>query len=144
VDDLVQEVMVVLVRELPYFERRRAGSFRRWLREIVARRIQVFWRARKNRPLQAADSVLLALADPHSELSRQWDEEHNRHVLQRLLELIAQDFAPTTWQAFHRLVLDRAPIAQVAAELGLSVNAVLLTKSHVLKRLRAEGRDFLD
>ena len=142
VDDLVQEVMVVLVRELPHFQRRRPGSFRRWLREILVHRIQVIWHARKNRPHQADDSVLLTLADPHSALSRQWDEEHHRHVVQRLLELIAQDFAPTTWQAFQRLVLDRAPTAQVAGELGLSVNAVLLAKSRVLKRLRDEGRDF--
>ena len=29
-------------------------------------------------------------------------------------------------------------------ELGLSVNAILLAKSRVLKRLRQEGQDFLD
>ena len=35
-DDLAQEVFVVVVRELPRFERRREGSFRAWLRTITA------------------------------------------------------------------------------------------------------------
>ena len=35
-DDLVQEVMAVLVRELPAFQRQRTGSFRRWLRSAVS------------------------------------------------------------------------------------------------------------
>jgi DNA-directed RNA polymerase specialized sigma24 family protein len=39
-DDLVQEVMSVLVRELPRFRRRRNGSFRRWRRNITAHRVQ--------------------------------------------------------------------------------------------------------
>ncbi len=34
-DDLAQEVFLVVVRELPRFERRREGSFRAWLRNIT-------------------------------------------------------------------------------------------------------------
>ena len=48
------------------------------------------------------------------------------------------DFAPATWQAFQRHALEGRPAAAVAAELGLSLNSVLLAKSRVLKRLRQE------
>ena len=48
------------------------------------------------------------------------------------------DFAPATWQAFRRHVLEGEPAGQVAEELGLSLNSVLLAKSRVLKRLRQE------
>ena len=34
-DDLAQEVFVVMVRELPRFERQREGSFRVWLRQVA-------------------------------------------------------------------------------------------------------------
>src|SRR5688572_12396693 len=34
-DDLAQEVLVVLVRELPSFERQRDGAFRAWLRKVT-------------------------------------------------------------------------------------------------------------
>src|SRR5207302_1629515 len=33
--DLAQEVFLVVVRELPRFERRREGSFRAWLRKVT-------------------------------------------------------------------------------------------------------------
>jgi DNA-directed RNA polymerase specialized sigma24 family protein len=54
--------------------------------------------------------------------------------------MIQADFAPSTWKAFHRLVVDGADADTVAAELGLSVNAVCIAKSRVLQRLRQEAR----
>jgi RNA polymerase sigma-70 factor (ECF subfamily) len=147
-DDLVQEVMAVLVRELPEFRRERAGSFRRWLRSVTFHRLQAFWRSRQYRPRllddSAADSWLAQLEDPDSDLSQQWDREHDQHVMQRLLELIEPEFRPTTWQAFRRVLLDGEKPAQVAAQLGISENAVLLAKSHVLNRLRQEAQGLFD
>ncbi len=58
--------------------------------------------------------------------------------------MVQPEFAPSTWDAFHRFALDGIPAARVAAELGLTVNAVLLAKSRVLKRLREEAGELLD
>jgi DNA-directed RNA polymerase specialized sigma24 family protein len=80
IEDVLQEIMGVLIRELPHFQRRRCGSFRRWLRTIAAHRLDAFYRSRKNRPrtlgCSLEDSPLMQLADPNSELGRQWDREH--------------------------------------------------------------------
>jgi RNA polymerase sigma-70 factor (ECF subfamily) len=84
------------------------------------------------------------LGKPDSEWTRQWDEEHNRHVARRLCELIAVEFEPATQRAFHRLVLEGAPAKAVAAELGLSINAVYIAKSRVLQRLRQEIQGLID
>jgi RNA polymerase sigma-70 factor (ECF subfamily) len=54
------------------------------------------------------------------------------------------DFAPVTWQAFLRHVQDGEPAGQVAEALGLSLNAVLLARSRVLKRLRQEAAGLVD
>lgn len=74
VEDVLQEIMSVLVRELPDFHRRRCGSFRRWLRNITAHRLGAFYRSRRNRPVALGrpleDSPLMQLADPKSELGR--------------------------------------------------------------------------
>ena len=75
------------------------------------------------------DDVLDRLQDPASELSRQWDREHDEHITRCALQAIRAEFKPATWQAFHRLVLDEADPETAAAELGLSVNAVLIAKS---------------
>jgi RNA polymerase sigma-70 factor (ECF subfamily) len=147
-EDIVQDVMHVLVRELPGFQRQRNGSFRRWLRTITAHRVLAHHRARQNRTraLGAAleECPLAQLNDPKSELSLLWDEEHDRYVLRRLLELVEPLFEPTTLAAFRRVVFDEVAAAQVAEELGLSVSAVYLAKSHVLKRLREEAEGLID
>ena len=147
-EDVVQEVMRVLVRELPGFQHRRKGSFRRWLRTITAHRLSAYYRSRKNRPVALGSpleaSPLLQLAEPDSALSRQWDEEHDRYVLFRLMELIAPLFEPTTLAAFRRVAVDGASPARAAEELGLSLNAVLLAKSRVLSRLRQEAKGLID
>src|SRR5438309_462093 len=51
VDDLSQEVLEVLLRELPQFRHNlRRGAFRRWLRGIVLNRLRTFWRAARASP----------------------------------------------------------------------------------------------
>ncbi len=147
-EDLVQDVMAVLVRELPRFQRRRTGSFRRWLRTITVHRLAAHWRSCKNRPrvlgASPEESPLAQLSDPRSDLSRRWDEEHDRHVLRRLIDLITPQFEPATLAAFRRVAFDGVAPAQAAAELGLSLNAVLLAKSRVLARLRQEAEGLID
>ena len=76
--------------------------------------------------------MLDRLQNPASELSRQWDREHDEHVTRCALRAIRPEFKPATWLAFHRLVLDETDPQTAAAELGLSVNAVLIAKSRVL------------
>jgi RNA polymerase sigma factor (sigma-70 family) len=147
-NDLTQEVMAVLVRELPGFQRQRRGSFRRWLRTVTAHRLAGYYRSRRNRPLALGaapeECPLADLADPNSELSRQWDEEHDRHVLRRLMDLIEPMFEPNTLAAFRRVAYDGVAPVRAAEELGLSLNAVLLAKSRVLSQLRHEAEGLID
>jgi RNA polymerase sigma-70 factor (ECF subfamily) len=147
-DDVVQDVMTFLIRELPGFQRRRNGSFRCWLREITVRRLQAYCRQRTRQPRGQGGpregSPLHDLSDPSSRLSRLWDEEHNRYVLHRLLALIEPQFEDRSLTAFRRLVFDGVSPAQVAEELNSTVGAVLVAKSRVLRRLREEAAEFLD
>jgi RNA polymerase sigma factor (sigma-70 family) len=141
-DDLSQRVLEVLVRRLPEFEHSgRKGAFRAWLRGITVNFLREFWRTK---PTPESSSVLDQLVDPHSDLSKLWDEQHDRHVLHSLLDLVQMEFTDTTWRAFRRLVLDGIPARIVAVELEITVNAVLIAKSRVLARLRQEACGWLD
>ena len=145
-DDLAQEVFVVVVRQLPQFERRQEGSFRAWLRTITANKARNHCKQRDRRPtigMDQAEGFLEQMADPESDLAREWDREHDEHVVQKLLAAVKGDFSPTTWEAFRRLALDGLPAARVAEELGMPENAVLLAKSRVIRRLRQEAGDLL-
>jgi RNA polymerase sigma-70 factor (ECF subfamily) len=145
-EDVVQEVLTTLVRELPQFDHnQRTGAFRAWLRRITLNRLRVYWDQRDARGRgPQIEASLMQLADPNSALSRSWDEEHDRHVIAVLLESIRLEFQPTTWKAFERQIRDGHPAAAVAAELGLSVNAVLIAKSRILKRLRERAAGLVD
>jgi RNA polymerase sigma-70 factor, ECF subfamily len=148
-EDLVQEVMTTLVRELPRFEHnQRPGAFRAWLRTITIHRLHAYWEKRDARTAAAGgpdqNEALAQLADPTSALSRAWDDEHDRHVTKILLESIRLEFQPATWRAFERQVQDGKAAAEVAAELGGSANAALIAKSRVLKRLREKAAGLVD
>ena len=134
---------MVVLRELPRFERRREGSFRAWLRRVVAHRIRQFYRERTRRPVEA-DGWLDSFADPAGGLSEQFDREHDGHVLGHLLATVRGDFEPNTWTAFERFVREGRPAKEVADGLGLTENAVILAKARVLRRLRSEAKGLID
>jgi RNA polymerase sigma-70 factor (ECF subfamily) len=141
-DDLTQRVLEILVRQLPDFDHNgRPGAFRAWLRCITLNLLRRFWRSR---PEPEPGSRLDQISDPDSPLSRLWDEQHDRHVLNTLMERVRPEFTEASWRAFRRQALDDAPAGVVAAELGLSVNAVLIAKSRVLARLRQEAQGLVD
>ena len=144
--DLAQEVLVVVFREVPRFDRQREGSFRAWLRQVTVNRIRTYCRKRHRRPivgLDPADGFLERLSDPTDDLARERDRDHDKHVVDKLLAVVQPDFTPATWEAFERFGVDGVPAGIVAEELGLSENAVILAKSRVLKRLREEAGDLL-
>jgi RNA polymerase sigma-70 factor (ECF subfamily) len=147
-EDLVQEVLAVVIKELPRFVPQQTGSFRGWLRAILGNRLRIFWRQGRCRPLASGDSRLIDMAeaclDDQHVLSQEWDREHDRMVLARLLELIDKEFEPGTILAFRRTAVEGLGAEAVATELGISVAAVYIAKSRVLRRLRAEAADLID
>jgi RNA polymerase sigma-70 factor (ECF subfamily) len=146
-DDLSQEVLLVVFREVAGFDRRRPGAFRSWLRTILVHRLRDFFRSSRYRPMATGDSSFLErlneLESPESELSRLWEREHDEYLAARLMRTVQGDFAPSTWQAFQRYALGGEPVVQVAEELNLSVESVLAAKSRILKRLRRELEGFV-
>jgi RNA polymerase sigma factor (sigma-70 family) len=149
-DDLVEDTLVTVAQELPIFQHSgQTGAFRSWLRGILVNRLLTVRRSQRVRSICHADSDILhrladVLADPHRDLARQWDDDHDRFVARKVLERIEPAFQPATWQASRRVALDGADPDLVAAELDVSLASVYAAKSRVLKRLRQEAEVFLD
>lgn len=148
-DDLTQETLMVVVRELPRFRRgERSGSLRAWLRTILVHRLHDHWRSRQYRPLATGatdfQAELAELADDASRMSQIWNREHDELVMQRLLDAVQGRFAAQTWLAFRRHVIDGQPADAVAAELEISPGSVYVAKSRVLNALRREAAGLID
>ncbi len=138
--DVRQDVMCVLVRELPNFEHNgNTGAFRAWLRQITVNRLRSYRRNQLRMGIPASpdiDLALDALERDDGDLVSQWNREHNCFLVSHLLSKIASDFAPHTIEAFKLQVFQERSADEVAALLQLPKASVITAKSRVLRRLR--------
>jgi len=139
--DLVQDVFTVLLKKLPDFNYKPDQSFRGWLRTVLYNK----WRKKKPGPGQPSTGTagLSEVADPE-QAADIGDAEFQQQLTVRALQLMQAEFQPATWKACWETVVCSRPAAEVARELGMSVNAVYLAKSRVLRRLRQELEGMLD
>ncbi len=142
VDDLSQQALAVVAEKLPeYHHAGRTGSFRAWLRGILANVLRAFARRRTEAGLEG---LAERLGEGDGELARLWDAEHDAHVLRLLLAAAEPEFSPSAWAAFRLTALEERPAAEAAAALGMTVNAVLIARSRILARLRREACGLVD
>jgi RNA polymerase sigma-70 factor, ECF subfamily len=140
--DLIQDIFTVLVEKLPVFRYDADKSFRAWLKTILLNR----WRNRLRQRAavrEQGDAGLqnVAAADDLLEFE---EAEYRRYLVRRALDLMRAEFQPATWQACWEFVVQDRPAAEVAAKLGITINAVYLAKGRVLRRLREELAGLLD
>jgi RNA polymerase sigma-70 factor (ECF subfamily) len=147
IDDVVQDVLMVFIREIPRFDRQREGSFRAWLRRVTVNRVRASRRQRGQQPAALGDQtegVLDRMADSNSDLAKKLDAEHDKHICDALLSAVRPDFNQSTWNAFQQFVVEGRRAADVARELGLTENSVVKAKARVLTRLRQEAGGLLE
>jgi RNA polymerase sigma-70 factor (ECF subfamily) len=141
--DLMQEVFAVLVQKLPEFQYNPQQRFRGWLWTVLVNKHRAQRRRRTLAVGPLGDSALPEPAGPDP-IEVMTEAEHRHYLVQRALRLLQGEFQPVTWAAYRGHIVDGRPAAEVAAALGISVNAVYIAKSRVLRRLRAELAGFLD
>jgi len=147
--DLVQEVMGEVAKSMAKFEYDpELGKFRSWLYKIAKRTQARIHQKQLKQPKGTGDSNALQLLhnepDQHDDLQQIWDHEYRQQLIEWAAEKIRHHFRDETWQAFWLTsVQERSP--QEAAELtGLSVGAVYVAKSRVLKKLAEKIREIDD
>src|SRR5687767_1938398 len=135
--DLVQEVLSLLVQKLGQFDYDREGSFRGWLRTVLMHK----WQERHRKKVEAGwpegsgSGLDPAVSDNVAVLA---ETEYREHLVHRALELMQAEFQPTTWKACWEFVVNGRSAAEVAAQLGTTVDVVYAAKSRVMRRLREE------
>jgi RNA polymerase sigma-70 factor, ECF subfamily len=146
--DVVQEVFAAVAKGLPGFRRDRQGdSFRGWMRGIARHKVQEFWRRHtpQDEPAGGTDAARRRAAIPDLGSDDQDDPPGDKaRLVQKALEQIRHEFGDQVWQAFWRAAgLGHVP-ADIAADLGITRNAVFKAKARVLARLREQLGDLLE
>lgn len=135
IDELVQEVLVSLVRTMPDFEYESGGRFRGWMWTVTKNKWRELLR-RRARDKRVDLDLNQIMADDPIEATDAF--EYRKYLVGQALTIMRSEFQDSTWQAFVETSMGDRPAAEVASQLGLSVSAVYAAKSRVLRRLRQE------
>jgi RNA polymerase sigma-70 factor (ECF subfamily) len=133
--DIVQEVMLALMVRLPSFQYDANSSFRAWLRTVTRNKTRDYLRRNE---VRRRHETLKKLESTDEASAVFTDAEFHQALSRRALEIMKQEFEETTWRACWEATVEARKADDIAAELGISVNAVYLAKGRVLRRLRQE------
>jgi RNA polymerase sigma-70 factor, ECF subfamily len=138
--DLIQDVFQVLVQKLPQFAYDQQRSFRGWLHTVLLNQWRTSLRRRTPELLGENGASLVDPVEPDAFM----EKEYRDYLVARALQVMRTDFQPNTWRACWEHIAQGRPVAEVAAELDISVRAVYLAKARVLRRLRHELQGLWD
>lgn len=141
--DLVQDVLLLLVRKLPAFNYQPGKRFRGWLWTVLVNKYRENHRRRDHVNQAAGADHLRDLSTP-DELEEISETEYRHNLVRQALRLMQAEFQPTTWKACWESVMEGKSAEALAAELRMSPGAVRAAKFRVLSRLRGELRGLLE
>jgi RNA polymerase sigma-70 factor, ECF subfamily len=139
--DVTQEVFAAVASSLGQFRPEQPGTtFRAWMRGITRHKLLHHARDRGEPAVGGTDAQiqLQQVPAPADEVELSESPAEVSGLYQRALRLVQHQVEDRTWTAFWKATVESRPTSDVAAELGISPNAVRLAKSHVLRRLREE------
>ena len=137
-----------MVRYLRGFEhQQRKGSFRNWLITIARSRFSDFLAGQRRGVLGTGGTA--ALKRLEEEPSREDEEEflereYQKCVFEWAAKRVQAATRESTWQAFWQTHIEGQACKEVAASLGLSVEAVYMARCRVLARLKKEVEQLED
>jgi len=142
--DVSQEVFQALATHIDGFQRDGAGqSFRGWLWTIARNKMLDHFRRAARQPNAAggSDAHQQLQAIPEALPEDCEEEASSTDMVHRAVDLLRGEFEDRTWQMFWRSAVAGQEPRDIAAEMGVSADAVRMAKSRVLRRLRQELAD---
>jgi RNA polymerase sigma-70 factor (ECF subfamily) len=144
--DVVQEVFIKLHRAMPGFELNRVkGRFRTWLWQVACNAAADWARRQKSRA-GAEDGWRERFTEPapEAEPDEEWITAYRKRVMAFAIERVREQSQPKSWTCFEQHVLQGRPSAEIAAELGLTPNAVNVNASRMLARVRQVCAEYME
>ena len=145
-DEVVQETMVAVARQMPEFRYDRAiGSFKSWLFTITRRSIGKHLKKRLTGDSDFANSGGAALAeelesyaDPAPGLEEQWEEEWRLNLVHLAMDRVRRRIKPRQYQMFDLYVTQHLPLEEVKKMLNVNAAQVYMAKLRVSAMVRHE------
>jgi RNA polymerase sigma-70 factor (ECF subfamily) len=137
-EDVAQETLLALARQIPGFRYEPGGSFRAWMKTIAYR---CWLRMVEDGGRRAAiggeaGPAVLASAAARDDLTQRCEAEFRRAVLEQAIERVRCRVTHETWEAFRLTALEDLPGTEVARRLSLHVGDVYNARWRVQRFLR--------
>lgn len=141
--DVLQDALTAVMLHLSDFHRSSPNdSFKAWLAKITQNKVRDCFRRKQGKAVaRGGTTAQLDLAEipqpvEFIEENSQLGGHTTALLSQRALESIRVEFEPRTWNAFWRTTIEDQLPVHVAEDLQMSVPAVYVAKSRILRRLR--------
>ena len=140
-EDVTQKATVTFCKAHREGRYERTGRLRNWLLSVVRNEIRHFFEQQRRQPLKIAGcadpSEMLAVLEASPSLSRIWEREWEKHVVEQCLDRLDRQFSTRDVRIFRMLALRGESTDAVAGEVGLSCEAVRQVKHRVLNYMRS-------
>ncbi len=146
VADVTQEVFAAVASALGQFRLDQPETtFRSWMRGITRHKLVDLARDREEPAIGGTDAQIRLQQVPAQADAFELSESPAdvTGLYDRALRMVQHQVEGRTWTAFWQATVECRATAEVAAELGITPNAVRLAKSHVLRRLREQMGDLI-
>ncbi len=140
-EDVTQNVMVAMARQMRDFEYDANGRFRSWLKTISHRAWIDFLKSRRKGIVgSGSDEIhgLLSSVETEEDFLKNIEEECEKGMLEEAMLIVRRRVNDNTWQAFQMTALDGVSGLDVSRELEMAVTAVYKAKSRVQMLLKNE------
>ncbi|AWM35975.1 RNA polymerase sigma factor RpoE [Gemmata obscuriglobus] len=142
-EDVAQDVLLRVSRQMRTFRYDPARSFRGWLK-TVARAAWADWLEARRRAVPAAGDTsarhALESATARDDLVGRLEAEFDRELLDAAAARVRARVDARTWDAFALTALEGVGGAEAAERLGMKVATVYVAKGRVQKLLQEEVR----
>lgn len=143
-EDVCQDVLLRVFRQMRTFEYQRGKSFRAWLK-TVARRALLDWTDARRKPGRGAgDSAsqdALDSVEAREDLVARLEAEFDRELLEAAADRVKRRVDPSTWEAFRLTAIEGLSGAEAADRIGLKVANVFVARGRVQKLLAEAIRE---
>lgn len=143
VPDAVQQVLLAVAGSVKDWRNDgNPGSFRRWLTTVSRHAVIRFMkRERRHAGAVGGTEMLQLLGDFAADNDPADTRRYEHELLVWAAEQVRPAFAESSWRAFVRTMLSGQPVAEVAAELGITPGSIYMSRSRIMAAIREKVRE---
>ena len=140
-EDVTQNVLLELSRQMQQFEYDPSGKFRAWLKTVTHHAWYDYRKRRSNRECGSGDSQVLTMLnsiEARDDLIREIEEECNRELFEAAMKRVQSRVQPHTWEAFRLLTFEKLSGKEVGERLNIRPGTAFVANNKVRHMLQEE------